>query len=79
MPGEVKALVEEEEALYAAAPLVGGCCQAQAAPSHLTHLLPDMLSLCIHANKSQGRITLRGHCTIPLMPAVMVSMIGALC
>ena len=47
LPGEVKALVEEEEALYAAAPLAGGRCQAQAAPSHLTHLLPDMLSLHI--------------------------------
>ena len=47
LPGKVKALVEEEEALYAAAPLAGGRCKAQAAPSHLTHLLPDMLSLCI--------------------------------
>ncbi len=54
LPGEVKALVEKEEALYAAAPLVGGCCQAQAAPGDLTHLLPDMLPLCIWTTISRN-------------------------
>ena len=44
-PCQVEAFVEEEEALDAAAPLTGSCGQAQAAPCHLAHLIPDVLPL----------------------------------
>ena len=44
-PCQVETLIQKEEPLDAGAPLIGSCCQAHAAPSHLAHLLPDVLAL----------------------------------
>ena len=46
-PCEIKAFIQEEQPLNAAAPLVGSRSEAQAIPCHFAHLVPNMFTLHI--------------------------------